>query len=290
VLEIRDVPNGCTVEGLTFRSGFTEFDYGGGIFIEGSVVVVRDCVFEQCESEAGGGIAAYNASLTVHGCTFVENDSGWGGAIGAWQEAGPLGSLSISDTVFLRNSAGAWLCCTVGGGVAASLPELTITNSVFVGNKAGPLTDGAAVSASVQTGTISGCTMAYNEIFHQGNSIVFLASGGAFVLERNIIAFNTGLPFQCWSPNATLACSNVFGNSAGDAICLDDLGGNFSADPLFCDVDGGDFTLQADSPCLPGQHPDGADCDLIGALGEGCGGSTPVETTSWGRIKELYRP
>ncbi|RPJ41534.1 MAG: hypothetical protein EHM19_11710 [Candidatus Latescibacterota bacterium] len=67
------------------------------------------------------------------------------------------------------------------------------------------------------------------------------------------------------------------------------VNGNFSADPLFCDAPLGDFTLAATSPCLPGHHPDGDDCDLVGALGEGCAGGTAVEQTSWGGIKSLFR-
>jgi len=66
-----------------------------------------------------------------------------------------------------------------------------------------------------------------------------------------------------------------------------DLGGNFSLDPLFCDPENGDYKLDCNSPCLPGNHPDGVDCGLIGALGQGCG-ATAVEQTSWGRIKALF--
>ena len=66
------------------------------------------------------------------------------------------------------------------------------------------------------------------------------------------------------------------------------LRGNFSADPLFCDAAAGDFTLSSQSPCLPGNHPDGADCGLIGAFGQGCG-TVSVQPSSWGAIKEMYR-
>lgn len=36
-------------------------------------------------------------------------------------------------------------------------------------------------------------------------------------------------------------------------------------------------------------HPDGYDCGLIGALGEGCSGPTAVEHTSWGGVKAMFR-
>jgi hypothetical protein len=87
-------------------------------------------------------------------------------------------------------------------------------------------------------------------------------------------------------------CTNVFGNEFGDWVdCLagfDGVNGNFSADPFFCDPDNGDFTLSAQSPCLPGNHPDGVDCGLIGAFGQGCG-PVSVEQETWAVIKARYR-
>jgi hypothetical protein len=49
-----------------------------------------------------------------------------------------------------------------------------------------------------------------------------------------------------------------------------------------------DFTLCANSLCLPENN---IDCDqLIGAYGEGCPPcDSPVESTSWGAIKAMYR-
>ena len=57
------------------------------------------------------------------------------------------------------------------------------------------------------------------------------------------------------------------------------------ADPLFCDPAAGDFTVAADSPCLPANS---GPCGLIGALGQGCG-AVAVEGVSWGSIKAMYR-
>ena len=60
---------------------------------------------------------------------------------------------------------------------------------------------------------------------------------------------------------------------------------NISEDPLFCEEQTGDYTLQDCSPCLGAAH-DGGD---IGAFGEGCECDVAVEDASWGRIKDLYR-
>jgi hypothetical protein len=64
------------------------------------------------------------------------------------------------------------------------------------------------------------------------------------------------------------------------------VNGNLSADPLFCDIAHGDLMIQEDSPCAPSNS--GVTCDLIGALGVGCG-TVSVESKSWGQIKGLYR-
>jgi hypothetical protein len=61
---------------------------------------------------------------------------------------------------------------------------------------------------------------------------------------------------------------------------------NFSGDPLFCGPD--NYYLHSDSPCSPGNHPDGIDCGLIGPLPVGCGPVSTEETT-WGAVKALYR-
>ena len=85
-----------------------------------------------------------------------------------------------------------------------------------------------------------------------------------------------------------VSCTDLFGNAAGDWVGplagLEDVNGNFSADPLFCDPDNGDFTIQSDSPCAP---PGATNCGLVGALPVGCGPVSVVEE-SWARIKARY--
>jgi hypothetical protein len=61
---------------------------------------------------------------------------------------------------------------------------------------------------------------------------------------------------------------------------------NIFEDPLFCDLADEDLTLRGDSPCLPANNPWG---ELIGAHEQGCEAPIPVEDTSWGAVKALYR-
>jgi hypothetical protein len=185
---------------------------------------------------------------------------------------------------FLDNVAAAGY----GGGLAGLRSTVSIRETVFARNWAIVYGNGSGLYLGSAFGRLSNCTVVENVAWSDNDALEIWA-GSAVDIDHLLIANNTGGAMICWDSQVHVACSNLYGNSAGDTLCGTDVGGNFSADPLFCDLDAGDYTLDADSPCLPGQHPDGADCGLIGAFGEGCGGSTPVETSSWGRIKELYR-
>jgi predicted outer membrane repeat protein len=158
---------------------------------------------------------------------------------------------------------------------------------------------------------LNNCTFSHNSCEHLGGAIA--CGETSFIeLQGTIVAFSgQGEGVFCGDCGIAVTCCDIFGNAGGDWIgCIADqygVNGNFSADPLFCDP--GDetipmlysgaspYTLHADSPCLPGNHPDGYDCGLIGAYGIGCGPSTSppvaksaaVEETTWGRIKVGYR-
>jgi hypothetical protein len=115
-----------------------------------------------------------------------------------------------------------------------------------------------------------------------------------FDATRTIISFGIlGEAAYC-APYAQLYinCTDIFSNQGGDYTgCLSEeegINGNFSADPLFCDGENGDYTLHEDSPCLPGNHPDGYECDLIGAWPEGCP-TTSVSEHSYARPGSLLR-
>jgi hypothetical protein len=65
----------------------------------------------------------------------------------------------------------------------------------------------------------------------------------------------------------------------------DGVGGNFSADPLFCGPSADDYTLRQDSPCAA---PGPTGCGTIGAEPVVCS-PTSLEKASWGKIKSHFR-
>jgi hypothetical protein len=76
-----------------------------------------------------------------------------------------------------------------------------------------------------------------------------------------------------------ISCTNVWNNAAGNygGSIEDQTGsnGNISANPVFCDAAGGDYHLDASSPCL-GENS----CGQIGSFGKGCGECDVVEPWS----------
>ena len=110
-------------------------------------------------------------------------------------------------------------------------------------------------------------------------------------VEQSVVSFaSAGTPVatQLLSRvNLTNCC--VFGNAGGDSL-TGDLVYTYDClftDPLLCNIASGDYTLCANSPCLPDGNPWGV---TIGAHGEGCDNcDSPVELRSWGSIKAMFR-
>ena len=102
------------------------------------------------------------------------------------------------------------------------------------------------------------------------------------LITHNII---TGSPVGvrcCAQANLTITCNDVWGNYENySGICPDLTGvdGNISQDPVFCDLPGGDYQLDCQSPCV-----NGLGCGQMGAFGVGCG-PTATDHTTWGTIK-----
>jgi hypothetical protein len=57
---------------------------------------------------------------------------------------------------------------------------------------------------------------------------------------------------------------------------MESQNGNLWTDPIFCDGPGGDYSLSGFSSCLPGSHPQGHACGLIGAFAQGCHAGQPA--------------
>ena len=248
--------------------------------INNSFPTIDECLFARNDASGGlmgGGISVRFSSLRVSNSVFRDNDAEGGGGIAA-----AYSSVFIDHCDFQGNVADN----KGGAGIHLDHSTATITNSRFFDNR---VCFGGALNSWSSTVTVSNCSFAANGGCYQVGGF---GTSGTLTLENTIIAWGAGSALLC-SGTVTLRCCDIFGNQGGDwTECLaGQLGieGNFARDPQFCDIAIGDLTLQGSSPCLPGNHPQGEDCGLIGAFDQGCG-PTAVELSTWGAVKAAFSP
>jgi len=118
--------------------------------------------------------------------------------------------------------------------------------------------------------TLTNVTVAHNF----GPYGIQVSTTSTLTLENSIIWGHSVAPVNL-DGSMTASCSN-FPTGAPQ-------GSNISEDPMFCDPGGGNFELDASSPCLTGP------CGQMGTFGVGCYGPVATDAASWGKLKAMYR-
>jgi hypothetical protein len=239
---------------------------GGGIYFDnGPGFTLTNCVFEENTAAgfgSGGGLYANVAGVPgchIAACAFIDN--------AAYADASALalwGSHTYNlDDCTIEGNAGSSAVFVYGNGGPI---ECNMTHCVISANRDGWGVWGYA-DATIR---LSGCTLVGN-----GGGALAASSGCTVFADNTIAASSTaheGVACQ-GAGYATLSCCDVYGNAGGDWVgCIADqygVDGNFSANPLFCDLDNGNYHISDASPCAAGHSP--SDCGLVGALGVGCG-------------------
>ena len=114
--------DGIEVEGIHFSGG--RADTGGGIAIDASSAIIRNCLFSDHEVLSGGGIHASASDVTLENCRMRDNLAQNGG--GAYFTDV---TAAITDCWFSSNSASAQ-----GGGLFLDDTETSISDTVFCAN------------------------------------------------------------------------------------------------------------------------------------------------------------
>jgi len=179
-----------------------------------------------------------------------------------------------------------------GGGVYCSGCSATIKGCVFLNGHA---VDGGAVFVSgdgvMASVSVVKCTFVRNIASFRGG--ITLGRYGATIHVENCIAIENqtlsghSLFFSYAGNIVTLICCNNYGNLPADWFgnLADQYGvdGNMRVDPMFCDVESGDFGLHTESPMRPEASPCG---ELVGALGVSCSDCYDIDSDGWCAIDD----
>ena len=292
--------------------------YGGAMYCGISArVAIVSCTFEDNEAlYYGGSIYCYGAHVDIAKSDFTGNAAGIsGGAV-----CGKTGShLYLSDCEFIGNTAPDGGAVYVGtfdnGGTEPEEPSMiffcdfrhntaTRGGAVFINgftwvNAAGcefdyntaTLQGGGIYALTDYTRSlyVQSCTFCFNGAGHGGS--IYSAGEYGFEMEitQSIFAFGTGgaavqaEDYNSVAPTLCLAFGNVGGNYLPDSR-------NLEVDPLFCGVFEGDYYLCDNSPCLEANHPYGFGLGAHWSTYSTCEAcAAPVQETSWGSIKAMYR-
>jgi predicted outer membrane repeat protein len=286
--------------------------YGGAVYTwDQASPTFTECAFDDNTSDYCGG-AVYldtNCEAEFHVCNFSGNHATYGGAAGVWM----CGTGGFYDCLFQFNDAdttGGALHLEQAGGVSVAGSMFLSNTALFGGGLGVYRTTGGPVDCTFDENTArfgaaiaygecvsawaTGCTIVHNHVEGDQAAGAGIGVGGPFevALERCIIAFSTVGEAAAAVVGGTVVASacDIYGNQGGDWVgCLtgQETGNdNLDVDPRLCGVLAGDYTLCADSPCLPAN---GAPA-LIGAHGEGCAAcGSVVKEASWGVVKALFR-
>jgi len=272
-----------TVEGFTFKRGeasSTGYYNGGAFGAHLSSPIVRDCWFINNHAQNQGGAYWYGGvgAPEISDCRFENNSAQLGGAVFLINSPGPG---LVANSVFLNNTS-----ASRGGALFLYNFKVAVEGCLFAKNAG---SHGGAINIeSSYPSSVNMCTIAKNDAAVGAG--LHVTGGANLTVTNTIVAFCTGGQATEVGASTTVSysCSDIFGNDGGDwsGMIAPQLGldGNISADPLFCT---GEYSLQGNSPCATGNHPDGVMCGGIGLYPIGCG-SVAVEHKSWGAIKSMY--
>lgn len=294
-----DLDEPVAVLGVRFQSGKRALN------ITRSQITIEDCEIHSFNGGygwTGKGIHAFEATVIVRRCK-ISHVSAWHHQTGSGAGASFSTSIvDIEDTVFRQNAA-----AQNGSGLSAWRCTITLTGCQFFDNSVGGYDSGGACtfwdcdaivrrSIFAGSGWVGGAVLAIDDanvqvigcsFWDNGDGVkttTYFGGNPTLVMNRCALGGDDRIYLNS-STVADISCTTV---QSGWALAPDyeNINGNITADPLFCDAAAGNFHLQWGSPCLP-ENSNG--CDLIGAFGYGGCNSVSVDPSTWSEVKSWYR-
>ena len=193
----------------------------------------------------GGFILSKNSNVTIRN-NRIEN-----GYVGFAEPSGFIVSVNseniIESNIIINPSMG---YCVICAAISILDGSNCIIRNNFIFQAYG---DGYGAVVASQSQYVS-----HNNTFvSNSRGYANLSSDG--IVSNDIIYGSSNAVYIDTNSNIQVSYSDIEGGWEGE--------GNIDADPLFCNQDGGDYTLAENSPCI-GTGEDGAN---MGAYGIGCG-------------------
>jgi len=235
------------IQGFTITNARLTDTHGAGLYCVSGSPIIKQCIFDGNRNDFNGGaIACVHSSASIENCLFTGNSGYIGGALYLVEFHG-----NVTDCAFFANSSQ-----ECGGGIYLESCSGTVAYCSFAKNEAPECATIACYDAVTQ---INNCLITH------GIDCSGISCGGG------------GDP--------TVYHCLLYGNEGGDTPC-GVHSDNLFVRPRFCDLAGGDLTVNEESPALADWNPWG---ERIGAYGQGCMSSPAVESATWGKVKAWYR-
>ena len=218
-------------------SGNTAARLGGGINFAWSHPTVINCtISDNTALWGGGGISGIGSGFTIKESIIRDNyTEGHGGGIRTASELyDGLEPPVIEDCIVMGNEAEG----DGGGIILMDNIDAVISRTSVVNNHAAGYIGG--IDVSVTTATITNVTVIGNTSGAGGG--IGMSGGSSVDIANSIVWDNTGEEVWNYYSSVNVIYSDIQGGYEGE--------GNINADPLFIDVDAGDYGLQIESPCI----------------------------------------